>query len=76
MGLALPIDGSCDDEISIKGIPKEDLKVGDWRSGRGEIEGWGNPGGPGDEDTVTLQCEERELDIAGDEVGELVDRFN
>jgi hypothetical protein len=61
---------------SIKGIPPEDLKVGDWRSGRAEIEGWGDPGGPGDEEPLALPREERELDVAGDEVGELVDRFD
>lgn len=49
VGLALPIDGSCDDELSIKGIPPADLIIGDWQSGHAEIEGWGNPGGPGDE---------------------------
>ena len=30
VGLALPIDGSCDEELSVKGIPREDLVVGDW----------------------------------------------
>lgn len=75
VGLALPIDGSCDDELSIKGISSEDLRVGDWRFGQGEIEGWGNLGGPGDENTVPVPCDERALDLAGDDVGGLVDRF-
>lgn len=79
VGLALPIDGSCDEELSIKGISCEDLVVGDWRAGQGEIEGWGNLGGPGDEDLVVEgqpAGEERELDAANDEVGEFVDRFD
>ena len=79
VGLSLPIDGSCDEELSVKGIPSEDLKVGNWRSGHNEIEGWGNPGGPGDEDMINevqgLEQGEQEIDMAGDEVGELVDRF-
>ena len=30
VGLSLPIDGSCDDELSVKGISKEEYRVGDW----------------------------------------------
>lgn len=44
LGLYLPIDGSCDNELSIKGIPQEDLGIGDW-SFKGkdslQIERWG-----------------------------------
>ena len=51
--------------------------MGDWRTGHGEIEGWGNPGEPGDENAVAEeQCEEQELHVADDEFGELVDRFD
>ncbi|KAA8913363.1 hypothetical protein FN846DRAFT_129084 [Sphaerosporella brunnea] len=28
--MTLPVDGSCDGELSVKGIPKEDLIIGDW----------------------------------------------
>ena len=31
LGLTLPIDGSCDDELSIKGIDPSLLRIGDWR---------------------------------------------
>lgn len=76
VGLALPIDGSCDEELSIKGIPPEELIVGDWHRGSGEIEGWGDPGGPGDEENSKyMACVERELDCADDNIGEFVDRF-
>ena len=33
LGLTLPIDGSCDDELSIKGIDSALLQIGDWREG-------------------------------------------
>ena len=31
VGLSLPIDGSCDDELSVKGISHEDFRVGNWQ---------------------------------------------
>jgi len=31
LGLSLPIDGSCDSELSIKGFCPEQLVIGDWR---------------------------------------------
>lgn len=31
LGLTLPIDGSCDNELAIKGISKELLEIGDWQ---------------------------------------------
>jgi len=31
LGLSLPIDGSCDSELSIKGFSPEQLVIGDWR---------------------------------------------
>ena len=31
VGLSLPIDGSCDDELLVKGISQEDFKVGIWQ---------------------------------------------
>jgi hypothetical protein len=58
LGLTLPIDGSCDNELSVKGIDSSLLQIGDWHRKNGnlqgacEIEEWGNPGGPGDEDIV------------------------
>jgi len=33
VGLSLPIDGSCDDELSVKGISKEEFQVGNWQLG-------------------------------------------
>jgi len=33
LGLTLPIDGLCDDELSIKGIDSSLLQIGDWREG-------------------------------------------
>ena len=33
LGLSLPIDGLCDDELSIKGIDSSLLGIGDWREG-------------------------------------------
>ena len=32
LGLTLPIDGSCDDELSVKGIEPALLQIGDWTS--------------------------------------------
>ncbi|KAF8423553.1 hypothetical protein EV426DRAFT_717374 [Tirmania nivea] len=31
VGLSLPIDGNCDNELSVKNMPFEVLRVGDWR---------------------------------------------
>jgi len=31
LGLTLPIDGSSDQELSVKGIDSSLLKIGDWR---------------------------------------------
>jgi len=31
LGLSLPINGSCDSELSIKGFSPEQLVLGDWR---------------------------------------------
>ena len=36
LGLTLPINGSCDDELSIKGIDPLLLRIGDWRIEGGE----------------------------------------
>jgi len=33
LGLTLPIDGSCDNELSVKGISPDLLQIGDWRRG-------------------------------------------
>ena len=33
LGLTLPIDGSCDNELSVKGISQDLLQIGDWRRG-------------------------------------------
>jgi len=33
LALTLPMDGSCDDELSIKGIDSSLLRIGDWREG-------------------------------------------
>ena len=30
VGLSLPIDGSYDDELSVKGILEDEFQVGDW----------------------------------------------
>lgn len=30
LGLALPIDGSCDSELSVKGLTTNELDIGDW----------------------------------------------
>lgn len=38
LGLSLPIDGSGDNELSVKGIPPDLLQIGDWQRG---------PRGPG-----------------------------
>ena len=32
LGLTLPIDGSCDNELSVKGIEPALLQIGDWTS--------------------------------------------
>ena len=31
VGLSLPIDGSCDNELSVKGISQDDFRVGNWQ---------------------------------------------
>ena len=31
VGLSLPIDGSCEDELSVKGISQDDFRVGNWQ---------------------------------------------
>jgi len=50
LGLTLPIDGSCDNELSVKGIPPDLLPIGDWQRG---------PRGPGiDSETLAhVICE-------------------
>jgi len=30
VGLSLPIDGSCDHELSVKNMPFDVLQIGDW----------------------------------------------
>ncbi|KAG0136043.1 hypothetical protein HOY82DRAFT_599836 [Tuber indicum] len=63
VGLSLPIDGSYDLELSIKGIPSEELVIGDWRLHNrifsSEVEDWEALGGPYDEDNLIkedLEC--------------------
>ena len=83
VGLSLPIDGSCDDELSIKGIDKHLLKIGDWRRGegtrQGEIEGWGDMGGPGDENVELEEADEvdvlPEIDFDEADDTDLVDKI-
>lgn len=70
LGLSLPIDGSCDDELKIKGIAPDDLKIGDWHrlaeEKKQEIENWGEKvvilGGSDDNDEPeVLEDEESEI---------------
>lgn len=65
IGLSLPIDGSCDEEISIKGIDKTYLIEGlkDWGQGEGSPDGDENNAGGADEDEVELDEAEDEIDV-------------
>lgn len=83
VGLSLPIDGTCDDEISISDIDKHLLNIGDWRRGPGmrarEIENWGDVGSPGDEDCEVEAAHEvdilPEIDLDEEDDTELVDKI-
>lgn len=71
MGLFLPIDGSCDKELSGKGINSKLLEINNWRIENGEkpeeIEGWGEIGGHSDESLIIQIMEEEEIDDKDDE---------
>ena len=56
VGLALPIDGSRDNEIKIKDIP--DLEVGDWES-------WTPIGGIPQPSDETVALADLEMSMAG-----------
>lgn len=89
LGLSLPIDGSCDDELKVKGIAVEDLQIGDWQRVLGETdhnwqqetEDWGEKvtivGGADDNDEPrVLEEEEKEIseNYDEDESVDFVDR--
>ena len=63
--MALPIDGSCDKELNIKGL--DDLEIGDWTGAGGG--GGGGEGRAGPMATATpLEEQDFELPEDGDDL--------
>jgi len=64
LGLTLPIDGSCDDELSIKGIDSSLLDIGDWREGGHYDELRGNEELPALYSRLSMPVDDEPSDVA------------
>ena len=72
-GLTLPIDGSCDDELSVKGIEPALLQIGDWTSIDSRLRN--SPLAPSGDPLNTLHTSTLGVGQAGQDLGvEFIDR--
>jgi len=62
LGLTLPIDGSSDQELMVKGIKPSTLQIGDWSRQTGSRDGLGS--GVEEEGQVRAQCNQGETGLA------------